>query len=253
MSVDLSVSKVNHPFPQPENPTDLVWRYMSLSKLISIFEAHKIFLCRTDLFEDKYEGTLPRIDKELWKNSDFKPQYIFIFLKSLRESTYVSCWHINNNESEAMWKVYCGSGEGVAIQTTYQKLRDSITEKNMHIGLISYINYENEKFPNLQGSYYPVNLMHPFMHKRKAFEHEKEIRIIKPCWELIYDSLDAPNAKIERPPVMSFEVKLENLIESIFVHPLAPDWYFEIVKATTNRYFPNLRIQWSGMVGNPEY
>ncbi len=38
--------------------------------------------------------------------------------KKIREIHFVSCWHENETESEAMWKLYLKSGDGVAIQTT---------------------------------------------------------------------------------------------------------------------------------------
>ena len=39
-----------------------------------------------------------------------------------RDCTAVNCWHINEHESAAMWDLYLKSNEGIAIQSTYQKL-----------------------------------------------------------------------------------------------------------------------------------
>ena len=48
----------------------------------------------------------------------------------------INCWHMNDFESEAMWKLYLKSNEGIAIQSTYQRLIDSLsnTDLSIHIG-----------------------------------------------------------------------------------------------------------------------
>lgn len=58
-----------------------------------------------------------------------------------REFFFASCWRASDDESEAMWQRYCPSGQGVAIQTTYAKLRDSLPD-HTHIGLVSYIDHD---------------------------------------------------------------------------------------------------------------
>jgi hypothetical protein len=45
--------------------------------------------------------------------------------KTLKRQVYISCWHANDDESEAMWVLYCGQKDGIALQTSYQRL-DSV-------------------------------------------------------------------------------------------------------------------------------
>jgi len=41
--------------------------------------------------------------------------------KKLRKSFVVNCWHTNNKgESDAMWRLYLKTNEGVAIQSTVE-------------------------------------------------------------------------------------------------------------------------------------
>lgn len=42
---------------------------------------------------------------------------------------YISCWHMNEYESAAMWKLYAKSSDAIAIQTTFQKLCESIGDE----------------------------------------------------------------------------------------------------------------------------
>ena len=41
----------------------------------------------------------------------------------------INCWHMNDHESAAMWKLYLKSNEGIAVQSTYETLRDSIIDE----------------------------------------------------------------------------------------------------------------------------
>jgi hypothetical protein len=55
-----------------------------------------------------------------------------------------------------MWRLYCPDNSGVAIQTTYQKLVQSINSNRfLYIGIIKYLDYERKGFP-LNNAFYPV-------------------------------------------------------------------------------------------------
>jgi hypothetical protein len=40
----------------------------------------------------------------------------------------VTCWHMNECESAAMWKLYSTAKESVCVQTTYGRLRSVLDE-----------------------------------------------------------------------------------------------------------------------------
>ncbi len=53
----------------------------------------------------------------------------------------VNCWHRNKLESIAMWKLYTHGNDGVAIQSTVRRLKDSIEaspRRNFVIGSVNY-------------------------------------------------------------------------------------------------------------------
>ena len=95
-------------------------------------------------------------------------------MRQSRQELYISCWHLDDLESEAMWRIYCGRNNGIAVVLPYKRLRESLIWPNTHIGEISYINYNLEDIPELGlPSGYPLA-----MHKRKEFSHEREARIV---------------------------------------------------------------------------
>lgn len=243
-------------FPQPTDKNIKVWRYLSLPKLISLFEKKKLFIPRVDLLDDPFEGTVPisktkknnRVEKKSDESEEaFVKKHLITLRKKAREIMYVSCWYMGNEESEAMWRLYCGKKEGVSIQTRYSKLNQAVENKeNYYIGLIEYINYEKEK---ISGS----GLLHPFMYKRKAFEHEKEVRILYFKKDLIHIS-DEKIPKIESGPKgIELPIDFKILIDNVLVNPYAPDWYFDVVNSIIKKYYPSINVIRSEMQKSPQY
>ena len=136
-------------------------------------------------------------------------------MKANREVTFVNSWHAQAHESAAMWSQYLKSQDGIAIQST-KKLVESLIkyeEYEIHIGMINYINYVTEKIPM-------GNILAPFMHKRKSFEHERELRCL--IWTPQYGKNDprTPNNNKYRDTYGIYvAVELEVMIEAIYVAP----------------------------------
>lgn len=173
-------NKLEHPcFPQPQDGSIRVWRYLDLAKFVWLLENQKLYLSRLDLLNDPYEGTTPKWlaavrDQQLreFGGERLETQAPQIIQQS-RRSLYVNCWHLGSIESEAMWRLYCPGENGVSIQTTYTKLVESIAyDEVLYVGQVTYINYESQVFP-LDNMFYRV------MHKRISFAHEQEVRLVK--------------------------------------------------------------------------
>ena len=41
----------------PDDPDTIVWKYLDLSKFLDLLLSKKLFMSRSDKFEDQYEGT----------------------------------------------------------------------------------------------------------------------------------------------------------------------------------------------------
>ena len=46
----------------PENPDTVVWKYLDLSKFWIYYFQKKLFMSRSDKFEDQYEGTFSELN-----------------------------------------------------------------------------------------------------------------------------------------------------------------------------------------------
>src|SRR4051812_10187046 len=121
----------------PENPDTVVWKYLDLSKFLDLLISQKLFMSRSDKFEDQYEGTFSEPTfEEMKKLSADNPEFLKYY-KTHREKVVVSSWHINEYESFAMWQIFTGNSEGLAIRSTVGRLQKALAAEkqfDQHIG-----------------------------------------------------------------------------------------------------------------------
>lgn len=230
-------------FIQPENEDIKVWRYMDFTKLVSLIDSCRLYFTRADKFEDLFEGSWPKINVAARESvpDGIPPEGRENFLKTMRRmgeinkhlprNIAINCWHMNEYESAALWKLYLKSDEGIAIQSTYAKLKRSLTDdEKIFLGKVKYIDYDTE-FIDV-GNF--LNVLSPFVHKRKSFEHEQEVRAIVSKWPEGKGGYDFTQETIEHGLKIKVDIKM--LIERIYVAPNAPAWFADLVKAVFTRY-----------------
>ncbi|WP_321266827.1 hypothetical protein [Alcaligenes faecalis] len=146
--------------------------------------------------------------------------YKAVLLK-LRNWLDASCWHIGDNESLAMWKLYGQTTEAVCIVSTVGKLRSSLRlkgEQKCVIAQIAYINHSKDSFTRRSEEFDAI------LHKMHAFAFEQEARAV--VWNPSADFLQ------ERSSLgfgSSVEVNLSLLIDMIRVSPDSKPWFKELV------------------------
>lgn len=226
--------KENPVLEKPEDENIKIWRYMDFTKLISILDSKSLYFTRPDKFQDMFEGSIPKKNYEVRKQEFSASEAIGSSLKTIRKFYAVNCWHMNEYESAAMWKLYLKSNEGIAIQSTYSNLKDSfIDEKKVNIGIVKYIDYETDVFLT-------NNDLTRFIHKRKSFQHEQEIRAIignfpeSPETEENIPTIDPSQETMEHGIAVS--VNINTLIQKIYIAPEAPDWYLDLIKRVVAKY-----------------
>jgi len=165
--------------------------------------------------------------------------------KEERAGTFVNSWHQQDHESVAMWSQYVRGADGIAVQSSYARLIDAMADYEdfgVFVGLIRYLDYATEaiRFDNV---------LHAYMHKRRSFEHERELRA------LIWTYQHSKNDGIRYRDVSGIyvPVKLDRLVENVYVSPTAPPWIAELVKAVTIRYGLDKEVRQSDLARRPLY
>lgn len=199
----------------PEDPNTIIWKYLDLSKFLDLLLSRKLFLSRSDKFEDQYEGTFSEPTfEEIKRLSENNPEFLSYY-KSHREKVVVSSWHINEYESFAMWQIFTQNSEGLAIQSTIGRLQKALeVEKDtqQYIGEVNYIDYKKEYIP-FEDTFFP------FLFKRKSFQYEREVRVLS----------DLSDQQIKINDGIKIDIDINQLIEKIYIHPKSENWYKKLV------------------------
>ena len=207
---------INNPnIKLPKDPDTIIWKYLDLSKFLDLLMSEKLFMSRSDKFEDQYEGTFSEPTfEEIKKLSIDNPDFLNYYITH-REKVAISSWHINEYESFAMWQIFTQNSEGLAIQSTIGRLQESLvleTNFKQYIGEVNYIDYKKEHIPF-------DDMFFPFLFKRKSFQYEGEVRLIT----------DIGDSNIKINEGLKINVEINRLIGKIYIHPKSENWYKNLV------------------------
>lgn len=212
----------------------VIWRFLDLAKFISLLKDKALYMTRADRFEDQFEGAVCSLkDSEKYDDAltdyyseclDGKPvseqliQNEHYAIQMIRKNSFLSCWFEGSYESIAMWKLYASGkdAKGVAVKTSVGRLKKAIG-RNVEVGRIAYIDYSKE-WPNANEALW---------RKRLSFEYEHEVRV-----RIITEG----GLSLTPPEFMLLPVNLDELIESVFVSPMAGAWFKEVVADVLKRY-----------------
>jgi hypothetical protein len=167
---------------------------------------------------------------------------------------------MNDSESDAMWKLYMRGVEGVAIQTTVERLINCFAPAmdNVYLGKVEYVDH-NTLAPS------GVTISDSdYMLKRLAFQHEKEVRacVMRPdvrpdTYGKYFDEsgIVRPLGNINLEDIILYphrsgifvDVDVTTLIENIVISPLSPKWFSDLVISLIDKLHYNLKVAPSEM------
>jgi len=212
-----------------------IWRYMDFTKFVNLLDTESLFFCRVDRLEDKWEGTFPKkmINKFSLNKKNIKSADGNVYswcewqIKKEARSHLINCWHVNEHESDAMWKLYSSNRQSIAIQSTIGRLKGCFkTKENIYIGQVEYVDYNNYEPSNRILNIGEANTLKTFLLKRKGFEHEKEIRAIT---NIAYN-------KHKQEKGILVNIDLSELIETIVISSISEDWFFNLTSNIIKKY-----------------
>ncbi len=238
----------------------LLWRYMDCAKFLDLLERRSLFFARADKLGDPFEGASGVAERE----GEWDQFYLNYFrdivrhppegssvpsneeveasarrllsqiregAESDRKSTFVSCWHANTGESEALWRLYCPAGStGIAIQTTADRLTKALgIHSDIKLGRVQYVDFR-KSFAGFHDRIF---------WKRSSLQHEAEVRAV------------FRNRFPEDCSGVSLLVDVETLCASIVPSPFAPPWFEGLLRALITRYGFNLTISPSELLAQP--
>lgn len=233
-----------------------VWRYMTLPKYLSLLQTGSLYFGRLDLMEDAWEGAphMGGLEAEVRNLGTARDDVRAVARQSLlnlaafqRRSTYVSCWHMAEEESAAMWSLYQQDNAGIAIQTDWHALNSSLDP------WIPFLEAQVVYGSHFEGGGKHFNLPASLCTKRRSFAHEREARILyldaQKEFKADMDYFKYQGTKIARPRDHALEARLaelpsgipmkadiKRLVGRVVLAPYMPPWVEEAVRETTARF-----------------
>lgn len=236
-------------FMPPENLDVPVWRYMDFTRFVSLLQNRGLFFPMVAKLEDPFEGSFARGNEAL-RSRVYRhmpnPYKVTAgeLVQKLRDHVAVSCWHINERESAAMWKLYSKSDEAVCVQSTFRKLNAAVGSV-AKIGVVRYVDYETSWIPE-------SNPLAPFLYKRLSFEHEREVRAIIPPSDV--GSILSGETKRFSEGGCWVPMQLPEVVDRVLVAPDAPAWLASLVRQVTAHYqFNSIPVALSTLGDAPFY
>lgn len=273
-----------------------------LYRIISFESFMQLILYKTERFvnpltwEDTFEGCGLRYvhDEKLIKKfvdalfamynneSGCGDDVLFNFVKAeiVRDYSFGQSWSLIS-DSDAMWRIYNYNNHAIQIQSSIEQIQryisifnDTNTDNNFKCE-IKKVKYDvlNEDKEEAYAKFYRkgMDFSTSYFHKRKAFEHEQEVRVlIRPeNIQLIFHrqlnqyrrhisnvrnagneitsdmlvnainivhSCNGPEYSLRN---INLNVSIDNMkeyITDIKVHPKAEDWYVELINNLCDKY-----------------
>ena len=142
---------------------------MDFTKYAALISRRALFFSTPDRLGDPFEGSVTQSTADERRRWAKNPEVLTRHYLEQRRWMPVSCWHLNELESAAMWRLYLKSDEGVAIRSSFARLRDSVRDFAfpVFIGVVNYLDFATDRFR--EGISFA-----PLFHKRRSFDHERE-------------------------------------------------------------------------------
>ena len=262
-----------------ETPPDelSLWRYMDVGRFLALLFNKALYFSRKHDFDDPWEGVVPSLGVQRAvreparseENIRFVEESIHETCEAVAERAVISCWHANDRESVAMWRLYTSGAEGVAVQTTIGRLKEAFEQEpcSVTIACVRYIDHLTGDV----GRAWALDPLSPLFCKGRGFEHEREVRCVIAHPEdereqaLVLSELN-PELR-QRFPVLKqlatvvdgdlgdrglvLQVNLGALIERIVVSPRYPVWAVPALQAVVDKAGLAVRVDTSSLLLQP--
>ena len=240
---------VTHSFFEPPPDNTRIWRFMNFHKFVSMVTNSSLYFSRLDQLGDPFEGLLTKAriqsDEKVYDSYDSSEaseygksviRWMHLDPYKQRRTSLANCWHMNDYETELLWSRYSFMDGGVAIQSTFERLRSSLNIPNaVYIGIMKYMDWETEPTPI-------GNMMNPIVTKRINYRDERELRAAIVTG---FDRRKQTQSGINVP------VNLIELVESVYISPKSGDWMLKLIKNILKKYDLDLKVKKSGFTEKP--
>lgn len=221
----------------------IIWRYLTFEKFLDLLLNSELFFTNLTKLTDKYEGTMFESNIEpalsIAKRKKDAQQVLEILdnkreINELRNYTLVNCWTLKRHESFALWKIYVGTGPGIAIRTTVSNLTKAVNQtkqefdEDIAIATIKYKDKLDNSFSRIEAT----------ITKKPFYDFEDEMRLIIFNYPLSNYGHEVPYDLAIGKRV---KVNTHKLISELYISPFLSQEYRNTIANTIVKLAPFLK------------
>lgn len=231
--------------PHLEQPADdaRLWRYMAPTTFLSMLLGRSLFFATLASFEDPFEGVPPPAVLEAARklrhpeSADAARRLAAwkTMIERCRATVCASCWHLGEEESEAMWKLYGRFDDGLAIVSTLKSIRATFRDHDVSGGLVDYSGREFEPGDT------DDSLLQWAATKRPSYKHESEFRLL------------ARRTPDDRDPRDGVSVPIDPaaLVGEVVLSPRMQRWQIDLFRGLLDRLAFRRPVRESSLLTSP--
>lgn len=271
---------------------EILYRFISLEDFLALITSKQEHYVRPSIWEDTFEGylfstlTLRKNRKHIidqllrgeTRDDAIAAALSYERIWYSRNFQFAKCW-TTLPESDALWRIYSYDKHAIRISTSVDEIKNTLPPEEYSIPHIKTVDYDMDQWTD-QDKLFECqvkqliearNAAESYYHKRVAFSHEQEARVIVSTRELfninsmsntwgtsmnIYMLKSTPHTRIEwieeiariaenfiesmdNEIMLNLDVKIpciNSYIKSVMVHPQAQSWYVNTIKCLCNDY-----------------
>lgn len=230
------------------NQARVLRRYLDLPKYLDLLRTRHLYFRRADKFNDRFEGALtPSICAAFDQAHaeglmDVNAEE---FRRRCRESHYVNCWTKGAKDNMALWQIYGGATNSVAITTTVGRLIQQAWQwdETVHIEEVKYIDHFQNPDMIIGGR------TEVLKYKHLAYKFENELRVLIGT---VHDDDEENPLGVTSPVGIVRPISdLNAFIRTVVVAPEAEDWFYELVVDVTRKYGVKRKVNRSQLTHLP--
>lgn len=216
---------------------DALYRIFPMERLLQFLQTKEMYFHKVTAWEDPWE-ICSRFIESSGKNLTIDGS------KFMADCCYGTCW-TTTADSDAFWRIYSSDKSGLCIKTTAEKLFRSMDIESTYassiangfIAPIRYVDFLDEEwwsvFEDEASKHYPSYMLPAFI-KRKAFDHEHEVRLLMTDWFPINGPMSVKRGNDGKGIFIPFHDT--SFIEEIILDPRSDDGRLSIYQKLFETY-----------------
>jgi len=177
----MDIISLNTPYNENIDDNTPIFRYYSYCKLQKLFDDKALFFCNTQKFSDRRERELPMACLNGFPTDSATLVNKVHTVKVSDIASYTLCFS-KSNDNYAFWKIYTPNNDGVMIATTVGKLKKVLSNNNVVIFNVDYVDddykCDNAAIIDFGPDSMPSSIRGTEKFKIFPYKYEEEIRFV---------------------------------------------------------------------------